>query len=91
MHADPWETHPSGEGLVCCLSGALRLYLRRQPPGVEEEMVPLTSGSRFVVPRGRRHRLELDEPSALLSVTPRPGTRLERRTPDPPEPRPSRL
>jgi mannose-6-phosphate isomerase-like protein (cupin superfamily) len=80
VHADHWEMHPSGEELVGCLSGAMRLYLRPQEPDGEEEKVALKSGSCFIVPRGRWHRIELDEPSDLLSVTPRPGTRLERRT-----------
>jgi mannose-6-phosphate isomerase-like protein (cupin superfamily) len=79
VHADHWEMHPSGEELVGCLSGAMRLYLRPREPDGEEEEIPLTSGNCFIVPRGRWHRIELDEPSDLLSVTPRPGTRLERR------------
>ncbi|GAA2234410.1 hypothetical protein GCM10010430_13920 [Kitasatospora cystarginea] len=48
-------------------------------PGAEE-MVRLPAGSAVIVPRGRWHRLELDGPSDLMSITLRDGTRLERRT-----------
>ncbi|MFI8888636.1 hypothetical protein ACIGW9_40845, partial [Streptomyces sp. NPDC053813] len=33
-----------------------------------------------IVPRGRWHRLELNAPSDLMSITLRHGTRLEKRT-----------
>lgn len=46
-------------------------------------MVPLPAGSAVVVPRGRWHRLELDGPSDLMSLTLRHGTRLEKRTDTP--------
>ncbi|KUJ66602.1 cupin [Streptomyces albus subsp. albus] len=81
VHADHWEIHPAAEELVCCLSGAMRLHLRPEQPGDEEEVVKLTSGTCHIVPRGRWHRIELDEPTDLMSVALRRGTRLERRTP----------
>lgn len=80
VHADHWEMHPAAEEAVCCLSGGLRIYLRPEEPGGEEEMVRLPAGTAAVVPRGRWHRLELDAPSDVMSVTLRGGTRLERRT-----------
>lgn len=45
-----------------------------------EDMVRLRPGTAVIVPRGRRHRLELDAPSDLMSITLRHGTRLEKRT-----------
>ncbi|WP_141584199.1 cupin domain-containing protein [Actinomadura sp. WMMA1423] len=80
VHADHWEVHPAAEEAVCCLSGGLRVYFRPEEPGGEEEMVRLTAGAAVVVPRGRWHRLELDGPSDVMSVTLRHGTRLEKRT-----------
>jgi hypothetical protein len=43
-------------------------------------MLRLGAGTAAIVPRGRRHRLELDAPSDLMSITLRDGTRLEKRT-----------
>lgn len=43
-------------------------------------MVRLSAGTAVIVPRGRWHRLELNAPSDLMSVTLRHGTRLEKRT-----------
>ncbi|TDD73233.1 cupin domain-containing protein [Actinomadura darangshiensis] len=80
VHADHWEMHPAAEEAVCCLSGALRIHLRPEEAGGEEEMVKLPAGTAFIVPRGRWHRLELDAPSDIMSITLRHGTRLERRT-----------
>ncbi|MGD6747585.1 cupin [Streptomyces sp. BH106] len=79
VHADHWEMHPEAEEAVCCLTGGVRLYFR--PDGVgTEDMVQLQAGTAAVVPRGRWHRLELDAPSDLMSITLRKNTRLERRT-----------
>ncbi|MFI6447126.1 cupin domain-containing protein [Kitasatospora sp. NPDC050543] len=79
VHADHWEMHPQAEEAVCCLTGGVRLYLRPTDAGGAEEMVRLPAGTAVIVPRGRWHRLELDGPSDLMSVTLRHGTRLERR------------
>ncbi|MFI9253330.1 cupin domain-containing protein [Streptomyces sp. NPDC053069] len=80
VHADHWEVHPDAEEAVCCLSGGVRLYLRPAVEGGAEEMVRLGSGTAVIVPRGRWHRLELDAPSDLMSITRRRGSRLENRT-----------
>ncbi|MEV7184102.1 cupin [Kitasatospora sp. NPDC093102] len=80
VHADHWEMHPEAEEAVCCLAGGVRLYLRPAEPGGAESMVRLAAGTAVIVPRGRWHRLELDAPSDLMSVTLRTGTRLEPRT-----------
>ncbi|MFI6156382.1 cupin domain-containing protein [Kitasatospora sp. NPDC051170] len=79
VHADHWEMHPHAEEAVCCLTGSLRLYLRPTRPDTPEEMHHLTPGTAVIVPRGRWHRLELDTPSDLMSITLREGTRLEKR------------
>ncbi|WP_327149679.1 cupin domain-containing protein [Nocardia sp. NBC_01329] len=77
IHADHWEMHPASEEAVCCLSGALRLYLRPAGPGDTETEVRLTAGTAFVVPRNRWHRLELEQPSDIMSIGLRDGTRIE--------------
>ncbi|MCF3107068.1 cupin domain-containing protein [Streptomyces roseoverticillatus] len=80
VHADYWEMHPEAEEAVCCLTGSVRLYFRSDRPGGAEDMVQLQAGTAVIVPRGRWHRLELEAPSDLMSITLRHGTRLEKRT-----------
>ncbi|MFG2800031.1 cupin [Streptomyces pseudovenezuelae] len=80
VHADHWEMHPQAEEAVCCLTGGVRLYFRPTGPDDTEDMVQLQPGTAVIVPRGRWHRLELDTPSDLMSITLRHGTRLEKRT-----------
>ncbi|WP_052863052.1 cupin [Streptomyces niger] len=80
VHADHWEMHPEAEEAVCCLTGGVRLYFRPTEPGDAEDVVQLPAGTAAIVPRGRWHRLELDAPSDLMSLTLRHGTRLEKRT-----------
>ncbi|MET9448950.1 cupin [Streptomyces cinerochromogenes] len=80
VHADHWEMHPQAEEAVCCLTGGVRLYFRPDRPDDTEDMVQLQPGTAVIVPRGRWHRLELDAPSDLMSITLRHGTRLEKRT-----------
>ncbi|MGW1742141.1 cupin domain-containing protein [Nocardia sp. NPDC001965] len=77
VHADHWEMHPASEEAVCCLSGAFRLYLRPAGPGDTGTEVRLTAGTAFVVPRKRWHRLELEQPSDIMSIGLRDGTRIE--------------
>lgn len=83
VHADHWEMHPSAEEGVCCLTGGARIHFRATGPGGAEDMVRLPAGTAVIVPRGRWHRLELDAPSDLMSITRRHGTRLEKRTDTP--------
>ncbi|MFD0905048.1 cupin domain-containing protein [Actinomadura sediminis] len=80
VHADQWEMHPAAEEAVCCLAGGLRIHFRPEAPGGAEETVRIPAGHAVIVPRGRWHRLDLDEPSDVLSITLRQGTRLERRS-----------
>ncbi|MFF4415564.1 cupin domain-containing protein [Streptosporangium sp. NPDC001559] len=79
VHADHWEMHPTADEAVCVLSGGARLYLRPEDREQRETAITLTAGTVFVVPRGRWHRLELDGPSDLMSITLRRGTLLEKR------------
>ncbi|MEU8870555.1 cupin [Streptomyces javensis] len=81
VHAGHREQHPEAEEAVCCLAGSVRLYFRPTDPGGAEEMVRLPAGHAAIVPRGRWHRLRLDGPSDLMSITLRQGTRLEKHTP----------
>lgn len=80
VHADLWEVHPDGEEAVCVLAGTARLILRGEDGAGEEEPVTLSAGTACIVPRGRWHRLELDGPADLMSVTVRRGTRAEPRS-----------
>ncbi|NUW46847.1 cupin domain-containing protein [Nonomuraea rhodomycinica] len=77
VHAGHWQVHPEAEQVVCCLIGKMRLYLRPRGPGRREEEVTLTAGTAAVVPRGRWHRLELDTPCTIMTVTQPRGSRLE--------------
>jgi mannose-6-phosphate isomerase-like protein (cupin superfamily) len=79
VHADHWEVHPEAEEILSCLIGKIRLYLRPERPGQEEEEIRLVAGTAAVVPRGRWHRIELDIPSNILAVTLPRGSRLEKR------------
>ncbi|MGW1992548.1 cupin domain-containing protein [Embleya sp. NPDC001921] len=79
LHADHWETHPESDEVVCVWTGALRIVLRAEEGTGEESPVTLRAGSAFLVPRGRWHRLEFEEPADLMSIARRSGTRLERR------------
>jgi quercetin dioxygenase-like cupin family protein len=80
VHGDHWEIHTDADEVVSCLTGGIRLHLRPEHPGEEGEEVVLPAGSAAVVPRGRWHRLALDAPSDIMSVTVPRGSRLEKRT-----------
>ncbi|MDT0305807.1 cupin domain-containing protein [Streptomyces sp. DSM 44917] len=79
VHADHWEVHPEAEEAVCCLTGGVRVCFRPTTPGGAEDVVRLRAGTAVIVPRGRWHRLELDAPSDLMTITLRHGTRHEKR------------
>ncbi|MGW1195436.1 cupin [Streptomyces sp. NPDC002536] len=80
VHADHWEVHPEAEEVVSCLTGGIRLHFRPEQPGEEEAGIRLTAGTAVIVPRGRWHRIALDVPSDIMSVTMPRGSRLEKRT-----------
>ncbi|MFB6436156.1 cupin domain-containing protein [Streptomyces sp. NPDC056411] len=80
LHGDHWEIHPEADEFVCCLTGGIRLVLRPEQPGGEEEELKLTAGTAAIVPRGRWHRMTLDAPGDIMAVTLPRGSRLEKRT-----------
>ncbi|MFE0376123.1 cupin [Streptomyces inhibens] len=79
LHADHWEVHSDADEVVACLTGGIRLCFRPEQPGEEEEQIKLAAGNAVIVPRGRWHRIELDAPSDIMSVTVARGSRLEKR------------
>jgi mannose-6-phosphate isomerase-like protein (cupin superfamily) len=80
VHGDHWEIHTEADEVVSCLTGGIRLLLRPEHPGDREEGVELTPGTAVIVPRGRWHRIALDAPSDIMSLTLPHGSRLEQRT-----------
>ncbi len=79
VHADHWQVNTEAEQIVSCVIGKIRLYLRAERPGEGEEELRLTAGTAAVVPRGRWHRIQLDIPSTVMTITPPCGGRSERR------------
>jgi hypothetical protein len=79
VHADHWELHPASEEAVCCVRGALRVHLRPMDFDAPDIVVAARGGEAVIVPRATWHRLELDEPSDILSLVIREGTRATRR------------
>ncbi|WP_225800824.1 cupin domain-containing protein [Streptomyces sp. NK15101] len=79
VHGDHWEVHPTADELVSCLTGGIRLCFRPEQPGGKEEEIRLAAGTAVVVPRGRWHRIALDGPSDIMSVTLPRGSRLQKR------------
>jgi mannose-6-phosphate isomerase-like protein (cupin superfamily) len=77
VHADHWERHPNCEEAVSCVRGGIRVVLRAERQNGTDDVVALPAGRGTIVPRGRWHRIELDEPSDLLVVTVRSGSQLE--------------
>lgn len=79
VHAEHWEHHPEADEAVLCLTGAVRLYLRPEQDGEPADEIKLTAGAAVIVSRGRWHRLALDGPSDIMSITVPRGSRLEKR------------
>ncbi|MFF6886057.1 cupin [Streptomyces sp. NPDC012421] len=80
VHGDHWEIHTEADEFVACLTGGIRVILRPEEAGDDEEVVELGAGAGTIVPRGRWHRLALDAPSDMMAVTLPRGTREERWT-----------
>ncbi len=67
-----WEMHPAGDEVVCLLSGAAQMVLKR---GRGEEVTRLSrTGSFVVVPKGIWHTVRTRVPTRILLVTPGEGT-----------------
>lgn len=82
VHADHWEVHTEAEEVVACLAGGIRLSSRAEAPGDErdtEEELKLTPGTAAIVPRNRWHRIQLEAPSDIMSITRPRGSRLKKR------------
>ena len=79
VHADHWEMHPASEEAVCCVRGALRVHLRPMDFDAPDVVVALRGGEAVIVPLAMWHRVELDEPSDIMSIVMREGTRLRSR------------
>jgi mannose-6-phosphate isomerase-like protein (cupin superfamily) len=68
------EMHPDGDEFLLVLRGEMELILDdgdEHTIGAETKVV-LRAGDAYVVPRGVWHRLEANEPSHLVHVTPGP-------------------
>ncbi len=64
------EMHPDGDELLILVSGHVVVVLEEDEG---ERRVDLRPGQALVVPRGVWHRVELQEKSQLVHVTPGPG------------------
>ncbi|WP_200813577.1 cupin [Marinactinospora thermotolerans] len=81
VHADHWQVNTEADGIVFCIIGMIRLYLRPEWPGRqgEEEEIRLTAGTAAIVPRGQWHRIQLDTPSTIMTIAQSCGGHSERR------------
>ena len=64
------EMHPDGDELLILVSGHVVVVLEED---AGKHRVELRAGQALVVPRGVWHRVELQEKSQLVHVTPGPG------------------
>lgn len=65
------ESHPNGEELHVCMSGAVTIVLEHDNG---DEQIELRPGRAFVIPKGVWHRLEASEPSQVFTLTFGEGT-----------------
>ncbi|MER7623723.1 cupin [Streptomyces sp. NPDC126503] len=80
VHGDHGEIHTEADEVVSCLDGGIRLLLRPERPGDQEEAVALTPGTAVIVPRGPPAPRRPGRPSDVMSLTLPHGSRPERRT-----------
>ena len=66
-----WEMHPSGEELICCLSGAAQLVIEED---AVERTVAVGPGDTILMPRGAWHRFVVPREAKFLVVTFGEGT-----------------
>ncbi len=64
------ELHPDGDEILYVVSGSVEVVLEEEGG---DRRVPAVAGQAVVVPRGIWHRVELQEPTRLLHITPGPG------------------
>jgi len=67
-----WEMHPSGDEIVCLLSGAVTFLLEEAHRTHEIELSD--NGSYVVVPKGTWHTAKPREQCRMLFITPGEGT-----------------
>ena len=63
------EVHPDGDELLFIVSGRVTVVLEDEEP---PRRVDVDCGQAFIVPQGVWHRVEIDEPTQLVYVTPGP-------------------
>jgi hypothetical protein len=68
-----WEMHPTGDEIVCLLSGETELILDRD--GTEERILLAVPGSYAIVPRGIWHTARTQVETYCLFITPGEGIR----------------
>ncbi|MBW4470506.1 MAG: WxcM-like domain-containing protein [Stenomitos rutilans HA7619-LM2] len=69
---DSWEMHPSGDEIVCLLSGQVDFVLEQN--GSEKIVFLNAPGAYLVVPRGTWHTAKIHCSSSVLFITPGEGT-----------------
>jgi uncharacterized cupin superfamily protein len=67
-----WEMHPSGDEVVCLLSGSVSFVL--EEPERRRAITLQRNGAYVIVPRGTWHTAKVVEPSQMLFVTAGEGT-----------------
>lgn len=65
-----WQTHPQGDEVVEVPSGAIDLILQA---GEVERTVSLRPNNACIVPKGIWHRIIVQKPANVLSITPSLG------------------
>ena len=63
------EMHPDGDELLFLISGRVTVIFQE---ATGDRTVRLAVGEALVVPRGTWHRVDIEEPSQLLHITPGP-------------------
>jgi hypothetical protein len=71
VHASQWERHPRGDELLCLVSGRVDVVF---DDSTGARHVPLTPLHGVIVPQSTWHRLLVEEPGVVVSVTPHADT-----------------
>lgn len=70
------EFHPDGDELLVVLSGKVQVILSEGEQC--EEVVEVSEGQSFLVPRATWHRVHLLQPAIVVHITPGPNSRHRR-------------